>query len=101
MAYYTQEEYFNMIMAYSAADQDPSAAVRVYRQRHPDAGRFPSADTIARFRNLWAKMIILLEEYFVSPSGPISMLIGIFFGTFFGLMNVSLRLMGCSIQKIL
>lgn len=48
MAYYTQEEYFNMIMAYSAADQDPSAAVRVYRQRHPDAGRFPSADTIAR-----------------------------------------------------
>lgn len=48
MAYYTQREYFDMLMAYSAADLDAARAARVYRNRHLDAGRFPTADTIRR-----------------------------------------------------
>lgn len=49
MVAYTQKEYFDMIMAYSAADQDPVSAAREYKRRHPDAGRFPLAPV---FRNL-------------------------------------------------
>lgn len=65
MAYFTQQEYFNMIMAYSAADQDAAAAVLEYRRRHPNAVRFPRVET---FRRLVARLLTVHGNIMPTPA---------------------------------
>lgn len=48
MATYTPGEYVDMIIAYGIAEENASAAARIYVERFPDRDRHPDSKTILR-----------------------------------------------------